>query len=263
MTNPAAALLLTGPFDWRRITGKFEELVLTRTQLLLDSIRFPSLSAQVIRFLGTNENLSHLFDASAGLKRELSGAPITSIGLDHLHLQEGNVANIKLANTSITCTDLSHANIASAGLIGGTISHSDLSHAVLLDTSLKSAHIQSSDLSDAVIGGERADLTGAVILFSDLQGMTPVLPNTDTTKEERTGTLAALLSRARSLQGSRFDAEVLRRLQDDLGQESYRQLFLDPFPPAGRNSVVRATPGRSREEPVAAASDRENCIKGR
>lgn len=214
---------------------KFDRLVSTRTQLLLDSLEFPELTSQIIQFLANN-NYSKLFDHSQKvIKIEniavmATDQPVSiwANGKKHyspLFIRNHNLSNQSIFQTSlkcidITCSNLRSINLSGSDLQGARIVYSDLSNSILSGVILKNAKISWVDFKSSLFG---ADITGAEISFSDLRNIRPanLLEDESKNREKAVDEIVKTLIKARSLFGSILDEDVLAQLQTMDGESGF------------------------------------------
>lgn len=203
----------------------FDQLLLTRTQLLLDTSKFPELTSQIVKFLGTN-GYSNLFDAHIGLERLMSGAPVSFIELNGLEFQNGNIGDIEIKNAVIRCSDFNKATLTNAKLHGATIRSSNFNDAFLFRSELRDAKIEWSNFSGAYLDG--ADFKGSVIALSNLTNIRTLNDVNDRAAE--VNALVNILVKAKSLYGSVLDKDVLVALKEKINEsnaEGFKQLYED------------------------------------
>lgn len=193
----------TGLVENKRDNEEFNRILVTRTQMLIESLESPELIAQIIRFLGTND-FGKLFDPR---RTEGDGGVNKHIDLANSNLSRINLEHVKLNNISFNCTKLSGSFLRSTELKNISVINSDLSDTNLSGSKLDKASIQWTNFQNAVIG--ETSLDGAKILFSDLTGLNYSIDNSN---RQQVKDVVRVLMKAHSLYGSQLDPEVKTQL---------------------------------------------------
>ena len=197
---------------------EFKRLIATRSKLLIETLGFPDLTGQVIRFLGTN-GLGILF-------RSRQDTPY--IQLANLNLRNANLADVELSRPNFLCVDMRNVLIMNARLDDATFTHSNLKAGNLTGASLRGANLQWVNLRDAIMNG--VTLEGATIAFSDLTGIAAATTAANAGRSAEQS-IAEMLASAKSLYGSLLDKGVERELRLLLAARkglSYEDLTRDP-----------------------------------
>lgn len=203
----------------------FQKIVITRTQLLIDTLDFPDLKSQVIRFLGTND-FGEMFDSKMGSDGNYAGLLKSHIDLANADLSNGNLDNITLMNASLFCSNLNGVSLNIGKLEGSNIVNADLRRAIFEQSFLKNANIQWTNFRGAILNG---DLTDATIVFSDLRGIKSGIILMDNRSKE-VEHIVNTLKKAKTLYGSILDEDVgyaLRRSVNVTQKRSANDLLDD------------------------------------
>ncbi len=191
---------------------------MTRSKLLIETLGFPDLTGQVIRFLGTN-GLGSLF-------RPREAIPY--IQLANLNLRRANLADVELSRPNFLCVDMRATRIMNAQLDDATFTYSNLQASNLSGASLNRANLQWVNLRDSIMSGVM--LNGATIAFSDLTGIATATASANGGRPVAKH-IAEMLASAKSLYGSLFDDDVVRELRLLLAARkglSFKDLTQDP-----------------------------------
>jgi len=216
-----------GIISGKKNEPEFKQLVVTRSQLLIDTLSFPQLTSQVIRFLGTNE-FGYLFDSSIGLIDNTNGFQKRYIDLSRINLNNGNLEKINLSKPNIFCSQLNNLKMNSSIIDGASILYSNLQNSILNQTSLKKSTIQWTNLNGALLNGSD-NLAGATICFSDLRNLRT--KNVGKRDKKELKEIVQILSKARTLYGSIIDKEVKALLEEYInatGNMSYNDKVDNP-----------------------------------
>lgn len=205
----------SGILNKKRKDPDFQRLVVTRTKLLLESLDFPDLTAQIIKFLGTNE-FGDLFDRDKNTNNTTQEGTLSEqnnyIFLKQVSLEDGDFTNITLKNADMNCIDLRNAKLAGVSLDNINIIETDLRQAIITGGSLKGATISRSNLEGATL---MTELEGTKILFSNLRRITPYKNPTEP-RDTYLERVAETLSKVKSLYGSILDPDLEKKLAQKL-----------------------------------------------
>lgn len=180
-----------------------KNLIITRSNLLVETLGFPDLTSQVVRFLGVND-FGDLFDASRGMDDK------KFIDLANVNLTNGQLGDVVLKRPNFYCSDLKGALIDNAQITDGNFYLANLYNTRWSSTKLLDSTLQWVNLENAYI--PNIDLDGTVILFSNLEGV-HVYDDENLTQGEKLNKVAETLSTAKSLYGTKLDHEIKTRLE--------------------------------------------------
>ncbi len=199
------------------LADDLKRLIATRSKLLIETLDFPDLTGQVIRFLGTN-GLGMLFHR----QEDFPHIPLTN-----LNLRKANLSGVILSQPVFLNVDMEDALLMNATFDNATFSRSNLQCTDLRGTTLSDANLLWVNLRGAMLFGVK--LHGATIAFSDLRGVY-VKTNAGTPVPDDEG-VARVLMFASSLYGSLFDKGVedeLRSLLKSRKGLSFEDLTQNP-----------------------------------
>jgi len=204
-----------------KLSPEFRRLVVTRSKLLIDTLGFPDLTGQIIRFLGTN-GLGFLFEASGDDLNSKSFIPLHGVDL-----RGANLAGVVLQKPRFSCGDLSDSNITGSSLDGAAFIYANLQHANLTGSSLRNTDLQWVNLRD--VNAMNVNLEGAKIAFSDLTGLSAATKRAAGSTDD----LAVLkeivkqLLKVKSLYGCHLDKDVTNELKKELEYDINPKQFED------------------------------------
>lgn len=202
---------------------ELENVIINRTQLLIDNLNFPELTYQIIQFLGNN-NLGFLFDSR---RSEIGGM---FVRLDNIKLNHATLLNTIIDNPQIECSDFKQSIINKAKWNNSQIIYSDFSSSNITESDFScSKETESSESSCSSIKWTNfkyayiteTSFKGANITYSDLRYI-KFYNLADLTRIKEVNAIVGVLKEAKSLYGSLIDKDV----KDRLMEQGYDNLFI-------------------------------------
>lgn len=212
----ATSIIVVGDFlsgltdkiiDKQKENKDFDKVTIIRTQLLVDTLHFPDLIAQVIVFLGVNE-FGDLFDSTRRPEDKF-------IELANVDLSDTYLGNINLTHPNIYCANLSGASLHRSYFIDSEFSYSSLESSKLIETNFEKANFQWTNFRDSYIFG--ASFKDATVRFSDLRGIR-VYEDSAIKREQEAEEIADILLQAKSLYGSLLDLDIRKNILEREGE---------------------------------------------
>lgn len=212
----------------------FEQLVISRTNLILEGEQYPDLNAQVIKFLSSN-SLGRLFDQSRTpltLSEELKHKQ-NHIDIRKIDMSGQNLDKIYLVAPNVECSDLSGTMLNNATFNKATIIASDFSSSSITGSSFRYATMMWVNFSDSILSSS-TDFTGASLLYSNLTGIK--------SKNQDNDKFLQALSKVSSLYGSKLDERTIHGLIDlkgEDGEDEVNKLLNDKSLAYGKDNKIK------------------------
>ena len=225
--------------------AKFDRMLVSRTQLLLNTLGDSDLKAQIVQYL-----------ASGGFQRVFTSDPTSknpTINMKGVHLDNGNFRRVDFKDAVFNCTSFKNsvfefADFSSASIVRSDFSNSSFSVGSVFDNSKvqwssfrnsylapgilpQSASIILSDLREMSFGDEY--LESSLIAVKDDGTQFDDGPWVDITKDEVTNSdivernayeVATLLKNSETLFGTLLDSDVETALHKILGSERFNEV---------------------------------------
>ena len=175
----------------------FDKVIITRTQLLIDTLDFPDLIAQVIVFLGAND-FGYLFDTQRKSEDKF-------IELANIELENAVLGNIKITSPNFYCSDLRNSSQHGSTFIRASFNLSNLESSQLIGTQFNDSTFDWTNLKNSYVPA--INFSGSRIIFSNLMGIKSFKGSTIPRKEE-IKIISNNLMKAKSLYGSIIDEDI-------------------------------------------------------
>jgi len=212
---------------------RFDRLIVTRAELLLGSLSYPTLTNQIIYFLGSNDK-GYLFDST----RLFNASPF--ISLNNINLSGTKIRDIEIETPELFCSTIKKAYFSNVTLKQPIFHYSDLSESNIINTTFENAQFYWANLANMSIeltvkksykGEDKVQdvFKNAEILFTNLKGLTITkVKNSNYNKTDNSSNksdkqkndqlLASILSKAKSLYGSQLDDDIINLLRSEYPQ---------------------------------------------